>query len=317
LEVLKQFIAKNNNIHLPDGRPDIFLFSSPRSGSTWLLELILTQPGYKPSDEPFNLRVSAINKHLLSKGINDWHGLYNKKNTQIIEDYLQGIRQGAIGITNPFFYKNHNRIITRSVIFKILHACEDRANQISDSMNAKKIYLIRHPIPVSLSRKQLPRLNAFIESDFKTQLTTEQFQYSTEIINSGTDLQKNMLDWCIQNSVILNQINDDWSLITYEQLVLDPEPVIKNLTANLNLPYPKLIRKQLKIASNSTHQSDKTTQGVLENRESEQSKNWLVNKWKDKISTEDEEAIMSMLNIFNIDVYKKGDALPDKKYWIS
>ena len=317
MEFIKQFIARYNNIHIPDDRPDVFLFSSPRSGSTWLLELILTQPGYKPSDEPFNLRTKAIGKYLAKKGIDDWDALYNKENTKIIDNYLQDISSGSVGLTNPFFYKNYFRIVTRSVIFKILHACEDRAESITNNMKGEKIYLIRHPVPVSLSRKYLPRLEAFVRSDFKDMLTTEQLTFANEIINTGTELQKSMLDWCIQNSVTLKQANEDWSIITYEQLVLDPEPIIKHLTEKLNLPYPDLIRKQLKIASNSTHQSDKTTQGVLENRESENSKNWLVNKWKDKISTEDEKEVMSMLKVFDIDIYESGSPLPNKKYLIT
>ena len=56
LEYVKRIIENNNNIHKPDGRPNVLLFSTPRSGSTWLMELILTQSGFKPCDEPFDLR---------------------------------------------------------------------------------------------------------------------------------------------------------------------------------------------------------------------------------------------------------------------
>lgn len=44
LEHLKRII-ENNNIHKLDGRPNVLLFSTPRNGSTWLMELILTPAG--------------------------------------------------------------------------------------------------------------------------------------------------------------------------------------------------------------------------------------------------------------------------------
>src|SRR5690606_24342168 len=45
-----------SNVHRPNGLPNVCIVSAPRSGSTWLLELVLSQPGFKPCNEPFNLR---------------------------------------------------------------------------------------------------------------------------------------------------------------------------------------------------------------------------------------------------------------------
>ncbi|MGH8501120.1 MAG: hypothetical protein ACREVE_01355, partial [Gammaproteobacteria bacterium] len=57
------------NFHRQGSKPNIFIFSTPRSGSTWLMELMLTQRGFKSCSEPFNLRFTEVATTL---GIYDW-----------------------------------------------------------------------------------------------------------------------------------------------------------------------------------------------------------------------------------------------------
>lgn len=63
------------HLHQYTGNQPVFIISSPRSGSTWLMELLLTQPGMYSANEPFNLR-NAYHRKML--GINTWEELYNK-----------------------------------------------------------------------------------------------------------------------------------------------------------------------------------------------------------------------------------------------
>ena len=65
-----------NNIHIPSGKPDVYIFASARSGSTLMHELILTQPGFKPCKVPFDLRYEPIANHLARGGIHSWADLY-------------------------------------------------------------------------------------------------------------------------------------------------------------------------------------------------------------------------------------------------
>lgn len=54
------------NAHRPDQAPDVVIVSTPRSGSTWLMEVLATEPGMKPIDEPFRaskLRRAGIPVH--------------------------------------------------------------------------------------------------------------------------------------------------------------------------------------------------------------------------------------------------------------
>lgn len=61
------------SIHFPSQRCNVCVLSTPRSGSTWLMEVILTQPGFKSCREPFDLRNPAIFDRL---SIDKWEDLY-------------------------------------------------------------------------------------------------------------------------------------------------------------------------------------------------------------------------------------------------
>ncbi len=67
---IKSFLS----LHKPDGSPNTFLFSLPRSGSTWLMELIQTQPGFKTCDEPLDLRNPFVRGH---SHLSAWEQLYD------------------------------------------------------------------------------------------------------------------------------------------------------------------------------------------------------------------------------------------------
>jgi len=69
---IKRVIASTTNIHLTGNSPNVFIFSTPRSGSTWLMELILTQPGFKPCNEPCNPWDPDVCQRLARLGITDW-----------------------------------------------------------------------------------------------------------------------------------------------------------------------------------------------------------------------------------------------------
>jgi len=311
-DVLRKQLISLLMIYRDTGKKNIFIFSTPRSGSTWLMELLATQPRYKYENEPFDLRIPFIREKL---GINDWTEMYNKSSEEKVYQYLEkkckGKMHSSSPLSQPFFSP-----IVNAFVFKILHCCEDRINEIAAKFNGEIIFLIRHPIPVSLSRKVLPRLNAFIESDYKKNLTKEQVIYSQRIIKEGSNIEQAMLSWCLQNYVPLKSMNENWILLTYEQMVIEPEVVINHLKNRLGLSHMERIEKRLSKPSGSTNQSNSATKEVLAGNEIEQRKEYLINKWKKEINSHETENLMEMLSVFGLDIYKDYDALPDKKYWI-
>jgi hypothetical protein len=311
------------NIHRPSGDPDVFIFAAARSGSTLLQDLILTQPGFKPCTSTFDLRVSSVARHLAKVGINEWADLYTDEATEAIAAYIRGISAGRIHLHNPVFFRNHFRLITRRVAFKILDACEDRIPWFQDTFNCRIVYLIRHPIPVSISRRQLPRLEVFVTSPYRRHFTRDQLDFAGKIIASGSGMQRAVLDWCFQNSVPLRNMTDSWTIVSYEQLVLDPRPVVETLCARLGLPHPSRMLGRSYRPSSSTEQSERATRQALKQRAHQRNERegdglnqWLVERWRQKIDSDEERQLMEILDVFQLDTYRHGSSLPANRFWI-
>lgn len=321
---MKKMLKGLNNVHMPSkDRPDVFIFGSARSGSTLMHEMITSQDDFKPIKVPFDLRYQPIADYMSARGINDWGDYYKDEAAPVIEGYIKGIQEGKLHISDPFFYNNYNRWITRRVAFKVLHACEDRIQWFEDTFSGKIVYLLRHPIPVAFSRRQIPRLRTFVESPFKRFFTAEQLAYGTNIIDNGTDMQRAVVDWAFQNLVSLREIGPNWTVITYEQMVLDPEPVVDLLCKNLMVDQPENMMERLTSPSYSSKWSDDATNKVLNNLKTsasgggDDSKQWLIyDKWKQKVSDEEEAQLMEILEVFGLDYYKIGSAMPHERFWL-
>ncbi|WNJ19754.1 sulfotransferase domain-containing protein [Pontibacter sp. G13] len=311
------FIRTYSNIHIQGDKPNIFLFSTPRSGSTWLKELLYTQPGMKYFNEPFNIRTEHIRKYLK---VEDWADLYEPETLPRIQSYLNAIVTGKkeVGFRNAFPFKDNYRLITKRIVFKVLHACEDRINFIRDEVGGKMLVLLRHPIPVSLSREYYPRLEAFLDTAYNRHFTDEQLAFARNIVQNGSKLEKGVLSWCLQNMVPLRDRQDDWVVLTYEQLTLNPAPIIDLLCDVLELDDPEKVKANLNKPSGSTHKSDKATQERLKaaKKTGDDDRTWMVEKWRKKVNEEEEAHLMEILKVFDIDAYEAGSFLPNQKYWI-
>jgi hypothetical protein len=217
---------------------------------------------------------------------------------------------------NPFFYRNHFRLITHRIVFKILHAGEDRIGWFRDSFNGRVVLLLRHPIPVTLSRKTLPRLEAFVETDYAQALSEDERRLARGIIGSGTEREKGVLDWCLQYVVPLRHATNDWAMVSYEQLVLEPQPVVALLAKRLELPRPEAMVRRLRVPSAAAHQSDQRSQQVLQAGEGVSRGRWLVEKWRSKVEESEEKRLMAIVARFGIDAYESGNPLPTARYWV-
>lgn len=310
-ERINHMIKSVTNFHRPNGGPNVFIFSAPRSGSTWLMELVWSQPGFKHCNEPLNLRNASVRKYL---GITEWRDLSSYDASRALYNYFSAICQGRLHFKDPKPLHGYYRSITNRIVFKVIHGGEDRINWFRDRFNGRIVLLLRHPIPVTLSRESFPRLEAFLVSDYRRHFTDEQLHYARRIVNSGTKLEQGVLAWCLQNAVPLRDVGDDWTVVSYEQLVLDPRPVIDCLARKLDLPKPERMMKRLATPSAVKTKSDRETQQVLE-KETER-RSWLVEKWRRKVGAAEERRAMEILKPFQLDVYKFGAALPADGLWI-
>lgn len=303
----KNVMKSATNVHRPDGRPDVFLFSTPRSGSTWLMELIWSQADFKACNEPLDVRNPLVRRYL---GITDWLRLYDRSAIPILRPYFQAICAGRLHALDPVPFRGSYRPVTHRIVFKIIMGGEDRINWFRDTFNGQIVYLIRHPIAVSLSREYFPRLSAMLNSDYRWHFTADQISFAQRILEKGTKLEQGVLSWCLENAGSLQAATDDWLTIAYEDLVLDPQSVIDQLADRLVLPEPERMRSRLAVPSAVKAKSNRETQYALEQGTD---RRWLVEKWRTHVRGSEERQAMEILEHFQLDIYQPGELMPNRR----
>jgi hypothetical protein len=125
LKDLFKTIINKIHIQLDKKKRDIFIFSTPRSGSTWLLQILGSNKRVKIVYEPFHRVNSKYYNPIKPK--DRFLDLDDKQKNKVIE-YFRKLSPGTVIPSRMYnvFSKNHSFITDRSV-FKIL-----RANELID-----------------------------------------------------------------------------------------------------------------------------------------------------------------------------------------
>lgn len=302
----RRAIGKLSNRHSPGPKPDIFIFSSPRSGSTHLMELIGTDHTIKIYDEPLNPRKPTLWRRL---NIRTWEKATRLSNREdVYRQYFTGLQHNHFPELNVPFYDPNRRPRTNRIVFKIIHGGEDMINWFEQELGGQIVILLRHPIPTALSHRKNPRLPYLIDLESLTKhLSVDQINFAREIVSSGSYFQKSILDWCLQNFLLVrDDIPDSWYRLCYEDIIMSPENTIHNLKTRLNLSPSTDMSATLLSPSRSAVQSDSDTLEIL-NAAENSDRSFLVNKWLDRV---DEVAInqtQQILDVFEIDMYSASN----------
>ena len=118
-QFLANFAAFATSVHLPGGAPNVFVISTPRSGSTWMLEAITADGGTRPCNEPFNLRKAEIVERL---GISRWQDLEDDSHLEKQLNYLELLQKGSLAYsfrTPRPFQRGYHPITRRMVLIVI------------------------------------------------------------------------------------------------------------------------------------------------------------------------------------------------------
>ena len=304
--------------HRQGSEPNIFIFATPRSGSTWLAELLATQGRFKIVNEPLNLRKAVVRDNLK---INKWDDLFQPECRPLIGSYIQSFIDGAD--SDPRFHREKPftqfwHLRTNRIIFKMLFGGEDDIHWYRSEFRGCIVHLLRHPIAVAQSREKLPRLDSYLTRPYSDNFSSEQLRQAREIVNTGDSFLMRIVDWCLQNSVLLRHANEETVVLAYEQLVLQPEQVTARLAVKLSLPDPERMLQRVYRASRSTSKSNLNSQSVLrDDTEIRRQRLWLVDKWRDQVSADQERLAFEILSTFGINVYTTGQSLPTADYLLN
>ncbi|MFX0132466.1 MAG: sulfotransferase domain-containing protein [Candidatus Hodarchaeota archaeon] len=301
------YLAFQKNFSIND---TIAIFGSPRSGTTWLMELIETLPNYLTIFEPFNINWFP-KVRMYDFGFRPY--INPKKNDHKMYEYLNKVFSGRIRSIEPLYNLNINnvydRIKSNKIIVKFI-----RANRIIPWISSKFklkniIYITRHPC-------------ATISSQIKSNITGYNilnppkniFPKKTELINEIKDIPEivkiinkiNKLNkietlsiiWAIDQYIPFKYQNKyNFYTISYEDLLLRGEETLKNLFHYIGYDDYIYVRKLLKNPSKVTLKSERS---IVKLRKKQ------LFKWKYDLSIRQIKQIINILEKFNIFVTEQN-----------
>ena len=93
---------------------------------------------------------------------------------------------------------------------------------------------------------------------------------------------------------------------------------MSHLVERLELTDQASILSHLTEAAGNQGKSDQTTRQLLAEQGSGRlaRKQALIEKWRAKVTPEQEAQAMSLLSVFDLDAYAAGGLLPAARYWI-
>jgi Sulfotransferase family len=314
-DVIATIKGRLMNFHVPSGERPIFIFSAPRSGSTYLLELLSIEPGMKVYDEPESISKPAARREL---GVANWEdATILQKREVVYKQYFTKLINNQIPELNTPMYRRTGRLFTNRVAFKVLHGGEDIVPWFAETFGAYVVILVRHPIATSLSHEQLPRLPYFIQQEsVRRRLNETQLRVIEGIIRNGNHFEKGILNWCLQYMFVLGPDRDaDWAIISYEDLVTRPRETINYLSQKLNL---RCAHRMLAGQNRPSISSVLSTQKMLADLERGKlgDRRVLIERWKAQVDDSMERRVFELLDLFEIDFYAYGKFVPSDRHRI-
>jgi hypothetical protein len=326
---LDNLIFSNKKFNIKD---TIIVTGSPRSGTTWLMEILRVIPGYTSVFEPLN---PIYFPESFNNGFSSRTYKSSDEDWQIGEEYLRNILSGRLYYTpglldkeiyrkrkfpmilSSFIYQLKPEILMHKLFGNKLVVKFVRLNRLLPWL-VKRIQLrhiiliIRHPCAVIASQLKTgfcgyhPSFPTYLDifPDRKTILgeVSKIEGLSPHLLNK-LDKIKSIeeflaVSWCMDTIVPLSYSKPyPWTVVSYEKLIKYGENEINHLFDKIGenrIPYS--VYRHLKIPSMLIQKGE---YDIVTNV------NKQLYKWKDFLSEKKIERIQKIVSAFNIDFYTK------------
>lgn len=300
----RYLITKLLNVRVGPGLNDIAIFSSRRSGSTWLMELISEASRIKFIAEPLN---EDYMRHLrIINNVREQYISLDSDELQAVTNYLcDDSISSFCGPINPL-HVGYHFLYTRRVIKST------NANALIPTLTKKNIfnivYLIRHPVPQIISTRKYPyasTLGQYVTDDqfMQKYLTVEQQSFAKYIYYSKRETDKYIVGWCLDNLVPLRLLRSGTTdrpfVVTYEDLVTNTQKCIDVLSDRLKVKFRKSIRARFTTPSWTSRFSSADRIAAIQNG----NRQYLIGSWRDRDLAEFAN-LPSILAMYGIFAYK-------------
>jgi len=291
----------------------VVVAGSPRSGTTWLAEIIRELPGYKMLNEPMNL---DQHPELQEKGA-DWRTYIPPDGTCTgIYQHLRSAFQGKEPRVWKWRFKRQSppgmfweHVSRRKMIVKLIRAAR-MLQWVAFQFALKDIlFVVRHPCAVvnsmltygnwhdhqtSIDRSHVP--GGAIPDDLYN-------EHKSVLESVSSQAGALAVLYCLDLHIAFHTHADagwPWILVPYERMLKEGKRELRRIVALLgyeNVPSPA--QERLTVASRSSS-------GTLTPRDTERQ----LTKWKRELSKYQIDSILKIIDAFGLDFYSRN-AEPD------
>lgn len=311
------FNRRNQN-RRPTKENTICLFSFPRSGSTWMSEILLNISNSCLFDEPFlrnKIRsIEYMPDHTLQKfnEIKDLDFYFFQpipveanwpEAQKVIEKLFHG-QVVSLGLYDDYGLWRLNKV--SSFIIKMNYASL-MASWMQSNFECSSIALVRNPLAVlasSIRHEWISLLKVNKKEYFPNFRYNEVFQKYHETYNKYVKSREDLLMflWAINMKEGILKMNAENSLfVFYEDLLMDYDSEMLRIFDYLKKPIPAEVLQKRFVPSKSSKEY------AIENIPSEKQ----LNQWKTVLNKDQIKSAQKILMEFEIDFYMND--LPDRK----
>lgn len=312
--LLNRFINSFRRSSVP-----VFIFSTPRSGTTLFTELLEQHPRLHIVREIF-IGLPARRK------VWETYFPYQPRYHSTQHAYWSGIKHYVNDILRHQYFgpsvnlwsRKLKRVISHNILLSF------RANTLAIDLTlhfkAKAIVLVRHPIAVALSKKR----NNWKEKEMFDRQGSKPFAeiayyledeaYVNQYLNklqrkkawevyrkTDNDLEKYVLIWLLDNIPLLHFCDKEpnlFKVLRYENLVSNQTRSLKEIGVFLGVSnLDQNVSKQ--CASASSYMSDKKTLEAIKAGDLHS----LLNGWQKAFTISEKEELLTLMRLFNCPLY--------------
>lgn len=226
-----------------DHRRSVLISGSPRSGTTWLSELVNHDNSYRRVFEPFH-----------PGKVRDFRAFQSRQYLRPDDrrgEYLEPVRRALSGELRSRWTDRGGPVLAGRRLVK-----EVRANLLLGWISANFpglpiVLLLRNPRDVVASRLALGWGDNLSGTMGQEDLVRDHLLPMEAGIRAAADpFERHLFLWCIDNYVPLRQLSpNDAHLLFYENLVHSPEKELRSLFAYLGEPFAPNVLSRLDLPS--------------------------------------------------------------------
>jgi hypothetical protein len=263
----------------------LLISGTPRSGSTWLANLLGEMLRYRLIFEPLTHGTDGIERY-------EARYFREDANSQDLRERFERLLVGTA--RDPALDSRNQQALARGRLVKGIATNLLLGWFQKQFPSVPVVYLVRHPLLVVSSYMQMSWLTPkgaehWLEQD---QLMTDHLApFEALIASADTRLKQSALEWCVLNYVPMHQEHSSNLIqVSYEELVMAPQRVLRDLSTFLGLEEP-IMPKSIKTPSH-------TAESSVADRSS------LIDAWRLRLSEEDVLEVDRYVRGFGFDEYR-------------